>query len=113
MASQGIGGIGTAVIDGGFQQNQSVPTNGFSYTCPDGAWHVLLSPAGTLATGTITLPQAKLDGQLFDIRSTQNITTVTWAGQGGQTIAGAPTGLTAYQSVNAIYQSSTTSWIFG
>lgn len=113
MGAMGLGGFDNALVDGTAQFAFSSPANGFAYTAPTGTWHVLLTPAAALANGTVTLPIGFYDGQLFDIRTSQTITAVTWVGQSGQTIVNAPAGLAAGLASTAIFQVSTNSWYFG
>jgi hypothetical protein len=88
------------------------PTTGFSITLADVAFHVVLVPAGTLATGTITMPAAPFDGQIVNIRSTQIITALTVSPNSGQTVLGSPTTLAAGGIAEAIYRASNTTWYF-
>lgn len=74
----------------------NVPTAGGTVTIPafDGPiQHVLLEPAGTLATLTITLPAAA-DGQTVVIGSSQIVTVLTLTSAAGS-ILGAITALSA------------------
>lgn len=68
------------------------PLTGFSITVGNGVRWLQLTPAGTLATGTITFPVSTslTDGQELQIGSTQIQTALTLAGNGA-TIAGALT----------------------
>jgi len=68
-----------------------VPTTGFSITVPTSVGYLILNPAGTLATGTITLPANPTDGQFFCWVSTQTQTAVTITAGAGQTLAGVAT----------------------
>ena len=58
----------TTKVDGsnGVLQNYAVntPTTGFSYTFAAGTQTLLLTPAGTLATGTVTMPPSPVDGMV-------------------------------------------------
>lgn len=75
---------------------QTVPVTAFSITVPNGVQRVILTPAGTLATGTITLPASPVDGQEVCIWDTATQTALTLSANTGQTIAGsAITALTA------------------
>lgn len=68
-----------------------VPVTGFSITVGTNAGLLYLNPAGTLATGTITLPPNPSDGQYFCWMSTQTQTAVTITAGAGQTLAGIAT----------------------
>ena len=52
----------------------AIPLTGFSI--PVIASTVVLNPAGTLATGTVTLPSNPIDGQRFRIVSSQIVTSM-------------------------------------
>jgi hypothetical protein len=97
--------------------NLYVPGNGFNITVPtpvsQDQW-MLLQPAGTLASGTITLPlnTGVPDGTTVLITTTQEITSLTIALNGASAIYGAVTSLAAgaatvirfYQPTNSWYQ---------
>ena len=97
--------------------NLFVPGSGFNITVPtpvsNDQW-MLLQPAGTLATGTITLPlnTGVPDGTSVLITTTQEITSLTIALNGASAIYGGVTSLAAgtatlirfYQPTNSWYQ---------
>jgi hypothetical protein len=97
--------------------NLYVPGSGFNITVPtpvsNDQW-MLLQPAGTLATGTITLPlnTGVPDGTTVLITSTQEITSLTIALNGASAIyggvsflgAGTATAIRFYQPTNSWYQ---------
>ena len=97
--------------------NLYVPGSGFNITVPtpvsQDQW-MLLQPAGTLATGTITLPlnTGVPDGTTVLITSTQEITSLTIALNGATAIyggvtflgAGTATAIRFYQPTNSWYQ---------
>jgi hypothetical protein len=97
--------------------NLYVPGNGFNITVPtpvsNDQW-MLLQPAGTLATGTITLPlnTGVPDGTTVLITSTQEITSLTIALNGASALyggvsflgAGSATAIRFYQPTNSWYQ---------
>jgi hypothetical protein len=99
--------------------NLYVPGSGFNITVPtpvsQDQW-MLLQPAGTLATGTITLPlnTSVPDGTTVLITSTQEITSLAIALNGATAIYGGVTKLAAgtatairfYQPTNSWYQIS-------
>jgi len=80
--------------------NLFVPGDGFNITVPtpvsNDQW-MLLQPAGTLASGTITLPlnTGVPDGTSVLITTTQEITSLTIALNGATAIYGAVTNLSA------------------
>jgi hypothetical protein len=87
-----------------------VPSTGFSYTFPASSQVVLFKPAGTLATGTITMPLAPSDGMIVTMASTQIITTLVLNGNTGQTVNNAITTLSAGGFASYLYRSTDTSW---
>lgn len=72
---------------------QQTPVTAFAIVVPANVGMLQLTPAGTLATGTITFPPGAVDGQQFCIFDTQTQTAVTLSPATGQTING--TALTA------------------
>lgn len=95
--------------------NLFVPGSGFNITVPTPVsqqqW-MLLQPAGTLATGTITLPlnTGVPDGTTVLITSTQNIASLTIALNGASAIYGAVTSLTAGSATAIRFYQPTNSW---
>lgn len=102
-------------IDGNFGVLQSYDfqalTTGFSYTFASGTTTLLANPAGTLATGTITMPGSPADGMVITFMSTQEITALTIAGGAGQSIGGSQsTQLPANSAMSFVYRQSNTTW---
>lgn len=94
-------------------QSKSVqsPTTGFAITAANNTSTLYLTPAGTLATGTITFAAAPVDGQEFQVGSSQIITALTLAGN-GSTISNAPSTIaTAGSGFKYIYNTATTTWL--
>jgi hypothetical protein len=95
--------------------NLFVPGNGFNITVPTPVsqqqW-MLLQPAGTLASGTITLPlnTGVPDGTTVLITSTQEITLLTIALNGASAIYGAVTSLGAGCAAVYRFYQPTNSW---
>ena len=95
--------------------NLFVPGNGFNITVPtpvsEQQW-MLLQPAGTLATGTITLPlnTGVPDGTTVLITSTQEISSLTIALNGATAIYGAVTALGAGCAAVYRFYQPTNSW---
>ena len=108
----------TAVISGtnGLLQSYDyqVLTTGFSYTFAAGTQVLAMNPAGTLATGTITMPAAPADGMTITVESTQQVTALTMSGNGG-TVVGPAVQLIPNQPLSWVYRTSNTSWypLFG
>jgi hypothetical protein len=95
--------------------NLFVPGNGFNITVPtpvsNDQW-MLLQPAGTLATGTITLPlnTGVPDGTTVLITTTQEITSLTIALNGATAIYGGVTSLAAGTATAIRFYQPTNSW---
>jgi hypothetical protein len=95
--------------------NLYVPGSGFNITVPTPVsqqqW-MLLQPAGTLASGTITLPlnTGVPDGTTVLITSTQEITSLTIALNGASAIYGAVTSLGAGTGTAIRFYQPTNSW---
>jgi len=95
--------------------NLYVPGNGFNITVPtpvsNDQW-MLLQPAGTLATGTITLPlnTGVPDGTTVLITTTQEITSLTIALNGATAIYGAVNSLGAGTGTAIRFYQPTNSW---
>ena len=88
-----------------------VLTTGFSYTFAAGTQTLVINPAGTLATGTITMPASPVDGMVITITSTQPITTLTVNANTGQSINnGGALGLAAGGSLSYVYRLTGTTW---
>ena len=86
-----------------------VLTTAFSYTFAAGTQVLVINPAGTLATGTITMPAAPSDGMTITVESTQQVTALTMSGNGG-TIVGAAVQLIPNQPLSWVYRSTGTTW---
>lgn len=86
------------------------PTTGFSITPSDITTKLILTPAGTLATGTINMPVNPVDTQVLAVASTETVTTLTVAPSGGQALHNAPTTLPAGTGFAMIYRGSNDDW---
>lgn len=91
-----------------------VPSTGFNIaigTPTSNIW-ALLQPAGTLATGTVTLPLNTVtpSGTEVLITSTQIITTFTLAANGASATYGAPTTMAANAFFRMRFYQDTNSW---
>ena len=87
-----------------------VLTTGFTYTFAAGTQVLVINPAGTLATGTITMPAAPSDGMTITVESTQEVTALTLNGNTGQTVTGKPVQLIPNQPLSWVYRSTGTTW---
>jgi hypothetical protein len=88
----------------------SVQTTGFSLAFTNAQKTLIITPAGTLATGTITMPPGPIDGQEVRFSSTQTITALTVSPNTSQTISNAPTTIAAGQGYGFIYHLAATNW---
>ena len=86
------------------------PVAGFNNTIANATTYYIIEPAGILATGTIKMPAAPVDGQVVRILSTQTITALTHQNNTGQTLKAALTTLAADGHAAWIYKTSTTTW---
>jgi hypothetical protein len=92
------GAYATAPQIGGIEgYSYQVPLTAFALTPGNAVTYLYLNPAGTLATGTVTLPAAPGDGQRFCLSSTQTQTAITISANTGQSLGGiaVPTALVA------------------
>jgi hypothetical protein len=95
--------------------NLYVPTTGFNIAAPtpvaEQQW-ILLQPAGTLATGTVTLPlnTSTPDGTEILVTTTQIITTFAVGLNGATAAFGAPTTLAANAFFRLRRYAATNSW---
>jgi len=86
-------------------------TTGFSYIFASGTQTLVANPAGTLATGTITMPAAPADGMTITITTTQQITTLTIAANTGQNIGGTQVAsMAANSALSFVYRLTNTTW---
>jgi hypothetical protein len=92
------------------QYDYQVLTTGFTYTFAAGTTVLVINPAGTLATGTITMPASPVDGMTITFSSTKLISALTLSGNTGQTVVSAATILPANQATTYVYRLSNTSW---
>lgn len=86
-----------------------VPLTGFTITL-DNNPTLVITPAGTLATGTVLLPLNPDDGQRFEMISTQTQTALTITANTGDTINNVPTALVALTGIRLGYQLSSRIW---
>lgn len=100
---------GTIGLQGEMLQ-YSAPTTGQSITISAGNTALILEPAGTLATLTVTLPIAPGDGWLVKVSSTAIITALTLSAGAGDTIVNAITTLAAAGFAEYVYRASTLKW---
>ena len=100
-----------AQVNGPVGYVRTVPLTGFSLSFAAGQTNLLLVPAGTLATGTITLAAHPGQGQLNCFRSTQTQSGVTIAaGDASQTVTGAPSAMTAAVTYCMAFDAPSSTW---
>lgn len=89
----------------------TTPLTAFSLTFGNSQQYYLITPAGTLATGTFTMAPNPGDGQRACIRSTQTQTAVTITANTGQTMGGtAVTAMVANTTYCWFYAASLAAW---
>ncbi len=107
-----------------FQQTFAAPTMATSIFTPGTGFNVavptpvsqqqwmLIQPAGTLASGTVTLPlnTQTPDGTEVLVTTTQQITAFTLAANGAAQLYGAPTTLAAQDNFRVRFVQATNSW---
>lgn len=86
-----------------------VPLTGFSLTLSSGTTLLALNPAGTLATGSVTLAAPPRDGWVARISSTQAVTALTMTAASG-TINNPATSLTANTPVGWQWVAAANAW---
>ena len=87
-----------------------VPTTGFTNTIANTTSYYVIEPAGTLATGTLTMPASPVNEQVVTIASTQIITALTHSPNTGQTLKGALTTIAVDGNASWIYRTANTTW---
>ncbi|SDD95050.1 hypothetical protein SAMN05216337_1017134 [Bradyrhizobium brasilense] len=100
-------------IGGVLQYSQQTPLTAFTITVPNATSFLYLTPAGTLATGTLTMEAAPVsDGQKFCLLDTQTQTAITIAANTGQSLGGLanPTALVAGTTYCWFYNAQTATW---
>lgn len=102
-------------VGGLIQYSYQVPITAFSITIPKFVNLLYLNPAGTLATGTVTMPAVPGDGQRVCVESSQTQTALTMTANTGQAFASfggaAVTALTANVAVCWFYNAPLAVWI--
>lgn len=95
------------------QYSYQIPLTGFTITVPNLVSFLYLNPAGTLATGTLTMMPNPSDGQRFCLQDTQTQTAITVTANTGQSLGGiaAPTALVANTRYCWFYNRPLATWI--
>jgi hypothetical protein len=101
---------GAVAYTGGTYQ---APLAGDTITLANATSFLQLEPAGTIATLTIKMPIAPINGQKIDFATTQTVTTLTMDGN-GKTLIGAPVSIAAGSGAGGAfsmrYRASNNSW---
>jgi len=92
------------------QVYSSPSSTGFTATVTDGTdnYWLILTPTGTMSTGTIVLPTSPTDNQQVMVFSTQIVTTLTISS--AKTVTGGPTALAANGTFTLKYCAVNSSW---
>ena len=88
----------------------NVPLTAFTLTYANSQVDMILNPAGTLATGTLTTAPNPSDGQRECVVSSQTQTALTVTANTGQTIVNAPTALVANTPICWTFVKSLSAW---
>ena len=88
----------------------AAPTTGGTVVMAATTGREVLTPAGTLAALTVTLPPNPGNGQIAGVSSSQIITSLTVNTSDGSSVNGAPSSMAANSAFNMAYQSSNTTW---
>jgi hypothetical protein len=103
---------GSRFATAGYQT--STPSTGNTVACNAFITGILFTPAGTLATLTIQLPNTSLDGMEVWVASTQTITAATWqdhGGTAGNVIGGPSTFGGTNKGCRFVYNLANTKWM--
>lgn len=103
-------------VAGVLQYSYQVPLTAFTITPANFTSSLYLNPAGTLATGTLTMASSPSDGQNFCLEDTQTQTAITINANTGQTMLttiglGALTALVANTRYCWFYNAPLAGWI--
>jgi hypothetical protein len=89
----------------------SFVTTGFSNTIGNNIQTYGLNAAGTLASGTITMPSTPIDGQQVSVFSTQTVTSLLVRNSALVTVPSAPTTITPQAPFRLMWMSSMSQWV--
>jgi hypothetical protein len=90
-------------------QQFAAPTTGQTVVVATGDSWLVLTPAGTLAALTVTLPADRTDGETVLVNTSQTLTALT-VGGAGTTVNGAPTTLAANGFFEMRYTATLNAW---
>jgi hypothetical protein len=107
-----IDSLGNTARNMGFVENGTsfqIPITGFTITLNLASHLTQLTPAGTLATGTIIFPTPTVN-QLLKVSTTKTITAITLTPTGADVILNAPSTLAAGDSFEFLYNVTAATW---
>lgn len=87
-----------------------VPSTAFAIVVPPGVGSLILNPAGTLASGSVTLSTPPRDGWMVRISSSQAVTAFSVGAQAGAVVSNAPTTLAAGGVAGFQYVAGVATW---
>lgn len=90
-------------------QQFAAPLTGTTVVVATGDTWLLITPAGTLAALTVTLPTDRTEGEIVRVTSSQILTSLT-VGGAGTTVNGAPTTLAANGFFEMAYSATLNAW---
>lgn len=90
-------------------QQFAAPLTGATVVVATGDTWLLITPAGTLAALTVTLPADRTEGEIVRVTSSQILTSLT-VGGAGTTVNGAPTTLAANGFFEMAYSATLNAW---
>jgi hypothetical protein len=89
-----------------------IDTSGAGFTINNSVGSVILNNSALVATATITMPAAPVDGQYVTITCTSfGVTALTIAPNGSQTVYGAPTSLSPTTPIKYQWVNSISGWV--
>lgn len=99
-------------INGQFDTSYTfnIPVTAFAITLGNHVYTLLLDPAGTLATGAITMPPTPHDGQIIRLKSSQAITALTITPNSGQSVKGSPGTIPLGGLIDCQFRAGNTTW---
>jgi hypothetical protein len=108
MTAGGIARIRSA--PGGTGYAYSAPGAGATVTAVAEERRRVIDPAGTLAALTVTLPPSPLDGDTYELMTSQALTALTVDAPGGASVNGGSSLLTANGGASWLYRAANTTW---
>lgn len=90
--------------------NGGIAVTAWTYTMLNSQTNYFIQPAGTLATGVLTMAPNPSDGQRACFLSTQTQTAITWTANTNQTMNNAPTAGVAMTPACMQYSLASATW---